>query len=153
MTPSPSGTNIDSIAAYLMDEEDDEKHLQALPCHGVLLTEYDPKLLTPIKARADWDEACPKAKIGVVMKKSRKYESEVLVDNEKIDTTHGSYINKTPTGTIPKYKTKSHFLLGIATVPLENREMRGGSKRLWVKKASCENTEIWEGHGVIVVRG
>eukprot|EP00957_Ditylum_brightwellii_P203575 15335262-Ditylum_brightwellii.AAC.1 len=82
MPPVPSGTNPDWVAAYLHDEADNDKRLNALiaadneqrrictlyapqPCVCILLPEYDPKLLAPIKVRADWDETHPKTKIGV----------------------------------------------------------------------------------------
>eukprot|EP00957_Ditylum_brightwellii_P151702 11552659-Ditylum_brightwellii.AAC.1 len=66
MPPVPPGTNPDWVAAYLHDEADSEECLNALiaannekrrifplyasqPHVRILLPEYDPKLLTPIK--------------------------------------------------------------------------------------------------------
>eukprot|EP00957_Ditylum_brightwellii_P059084 4481875-Ditylum_brightwellii.AAC.1 len=68
----------------------------------ILLPEYDPKLLTPIKARADWNETHPKTNIGVVMKNNRTYEYDFAQDtSRKIDFEEGSYLRKPPTQTIP----------------------------------------------------
>eukprot|EP00957_Ditylum_brightwellii_P196242 14952419-Ditylum_brightwellii.AAC.1 len=91
MPPVPSGTNPDWVALYLYDEEINKEFLQKLtikdkekrrmcplyaaqPCLSILLPEYDPLKLMPIKVRADWDETHPKARIGGVMKNNCLYE-------------------------------------------------------------------------------
>eukprot|EP00957_Ditylum_brightwellii_P194279 14796155-Ditylum_brightwellii.AAC.1 len=70
MPPVPQGTNPKWVSAFLQDEENDWKRLQALvlednkkrrdcplyasqPYRKILLPEYDPRLLRRIKARVD----------------------------------------------------------------------------------------------------
>eukprot|EP00957_Ditylum_brightwellii_P046173 3503452-Ditylum_brightwellii.AAC.2 len=70
MLPVPPGTYPDWVATYMHAEEENEKHPNALiaannekgtiyPLYAsqlhlrILLPEYNPKLLTPIKVRAD----------------------------------------------------------------------------------------------------
>eukprot|EP00957_Ditylum_brightwellii_P199473 15205490-Ditylum_brightwellii.AAC.1 len=81
MLPVLSGTKPDWVALYLHDEatnkeclqklitEDNEKRRMcplytAQPRLPILLPEYDPCKLLPIKVREDWDETHPKARIG-----------------------------------------------------------------------------------------
>eukprot|EP00957_Ditylum_brightwellii_P197373 15037522-Ditylum_brightwellii.AAC.1 len=78
--PVLPGTNPDWVALYLYDEEANKECLQkmitknkekrrmcplyaAQPYLPILLPEYDPHKLTPIKVRADWDETHPKGRI------------------------------------------------------------------------------------------
>ena len=81
MLPVPPGTKPDWVALYLHDEATNKERLQKLiaednekrrmcplyaaqPRLPILLPEYDPRKLSPIKVRADWDETHPKARIG-----------------------------------------------------------------------------------------
>eukprot|EP00957_Ditylum_brightwellii_P084485 6424493-Ditylum_brightwellii.AAC.1 len=85
------GTKPDWVALYLYDEETKKGCLQKLivennekrrmcpfyaaqPCLPILLPEYDPHKLSPIKVRADWDKTHPKVRIGCVMKSNCPYE-------------------------------------------------------------------------------
>ena len=95
--------------------EDNEKRrvcplYASQPYRKILLPEYDPRLLRRIKARADWDETHPKTKIGVTMKNNRDFEYEFTRNaHGKVVPNDGSYLNRTPTRTIPKYETESCF--------------------------------------------
>eukprot|EP00957_Ditylum_brightwellii_P112184 8553374-Ditylum_brightwellii.AAC.1 len=79
----PTDTNPAWVASYFADEDKNEQHLNDFiaaenekrrncasyalqPLITVLLPDYDPRLLTKIKAKADFDKTHPKAKIGVV---------------------------------------------------------------------------------------
>eukprot|EP00957_Ditylum_brightwellii_P162910 12405062-Ditylum_brightwellii.AAC.1 len=87
----------------------------------ILLPEYDPRLLRR------------KMKIGVTMKNNRDFEYEFAQNvHGKVVPKYGSYLNRTPTRTIPKYETESHFLFGVAAVPLEGGRMVGRRLKLFV---------------------
>eukprot|EP00957_Ditylum_brightwellii_P046172 3503452-Ditylum_brightwellii.AAC.1 len=69
----------------------------------------------------------------------------------KIDSEEGSYLRKSPTRTIPMYKTESHLLLGVAQVPLESGEMVGRQQNSFVytnkrvvSYADWKNSIEWE---------
>eukprot|EP00957_Ditylum_brightwellii_P014502 1091854-Ditylum_brightwellii.AAC.1 len=66
--------------------EDNEKRRMcplyaAQPRLPILLPEYDPCKLLPIKVRADWDETHPKARIAHVMKNNRPHEHAFAKNN------------------------------------------------------------------------
>eukprot|EP00957_Ditylum_brightwellii_P210150 15364616-Ditylum_brightwellii.AAC.1 len=141
MPPVPPGTKPDWVATYLHEEkikreclqdliaEDKEKRsicpLYSVQPHlPILLPENDPKKFTKIKCKADWDEAHPKAKVGVVMKNNCQYEyAFARTVYGKFDKALGSYQKKAPTQTIRKYKSASHFLFGFVEVLLDDDTM------------------------------
>eukprot|EP00957_Ditylum_brightwellii_P041709 3158924-Ditylum_brightwellii.AAC.1 len=176
MPPPPPGTNPAWVAAYFGVKDKNEQCLNSLivvkneksrycplytaqPCLPVLLPKYDPTLLTKIEARADWDEAHPKTKIGVVSKSNREYEYDfVQKEDGKIDVHRGTYQHNPPARTIPKCKTECHFLFGVAEVPLNNGETVGKQLQSFmytdrkVKKGSHEEGQLWENDDVMVMK-
>eukprot|EP00957_Ditylum_brightwellii_P113744 8672309-Ditylum_brightwellii.AAC.1 len=67
------------------------------------------------------------------MKNNRDFEYEFAQNaHGKVVTEDDSYLNRTLTRTIPKYETESHFLLGVAAVPLEDGRMVGWQLKLFV---------------------
>eukprot|EP00957_Ditylum_brightwellii_P114781 8752922-Ditylum_brightwellii.AAC.1 len=60
------------------------------------------------------------------MKNNHPYEyAFARTIDGKFDKAQGSYLKKAPTQTIPKYKSESPFLFGVAQVPLDDGIMIG----------------------------
>eukprot|EP00957_Ditylum_brightwellii_P051648 3916573-Ditylum_brightwellii.AAC.1 len=99
----------------------------------ILLPEYDPCKLTPIKVRADRDETHPKARIGCVMKNNCPYEYAFA---------------RTIDGQFDKTQDWEEYLKGEIL-----HVRRGGRKRVWVKKGDRGEDNIWENNDVVQMRG
>eukprot|EP00957_Ditylum_brightwellii_P066750 5065808-Ditylum_brightwellii.AAC.1 len=73
------------------------------------------------------------------MKNNRDFEYQIAQNARgKVIPEDGSYLNRTPTRTIPMYETESHFLLGVAAVPLEDHRMVGR----WLKRFVYTNKKV-----------
>eukprot|EP00957_Ditylum_brightwellii_P088750 6758573-Ditylum_brightwellii.AAC.1 len=67
------------------------------------------------------------------MKDNRDFEYKFARNvHGKVVPEDGSHLNRNPTRTIPKYEMESHFLLGVAAVPLEDGRMVGRWLKLFV---------------------
>eukprot|EP00957_Ditylum_brightwellii_P058084 4405059-Ditylum_brightwellii.AAC.1 len=66
------------------------------------------------------------------MKNNRDFEYDFAQNvHAKVVPKDGSYLDRAPTRTIPKYETESCFLLGVAAVPLEDGRMVGRQLKLF----------------------
>eukprot|EP00957_Ditylum_brightwellii_P167317 12737770-Ditylum_brightwellii.AAC.1 len=73
------------------------------------------------------------------MKNNRDFEYKFAQNvHGKVVPKDGSYLNRTLTRTIPKYKMESRFLLGVAAVPLEDGRMVGW----WLKPFVYRNKKV-----------
>eukprot|EP00957_Ditylum_brightwellii_P093490 7120061-Ditylum_brightwellii.AAC.1 len=131
---------------YQKEEEDNHKHLLALKEQRES-GEYDLNLLTLISLyqRADWDETHPKVRIGSIMKGVQG---------------HGSFNNEKKQWIIPKLNPFVHTNQKVVSheyyekqICVEMLNVRSSvSERVWTKKVSRDDGELWEGDEVTEVK-